>query len=532
MADDARTGGMIALVPTPEDADRLAVDGGEAPDDLHLTLVYLGDDVTGWTEDVVDKLTADLDDATTGLGGLVAARVIGPAQFNADGGPNGDMDPCAVYLVSDTNKVGPLRDAVMELLERHSLPVPEQHTPFLPHITGGYNIDPSALAPAGPVTFDRLRLALGEQEIDIPLGEPLGEISEDDTSMVEAKAANMSAGRRRKLAKQGHTLRKEDENYPIGNLGDLANAVRAWGRAKPGDRPALKRHLLAEARRLNAPKATVDRIRQLETKSARLAGVELKVASPDPRAARLRAYWAHGKGLKKWFRGLKVAGNFRRLRRHLAKYVQGKRILNGLTANIYHEATGQWPGRRGNKSLPVVPEFKSLWDDDPEIVHDDHEAAMCDGIDEWGSEFLDRADDVADPDGYPDDVDGGDGGDGGGQADEIAPAGDPAGGETKAAPPVGLVTIPAADLPEMLFPDDHTVIYPGQDVLDDDDGVDQLMLDADAAILAADLLVTDDDEPEPWTEVAARSRRYQLDGDAVLRPVDSVGQDAPPAVWM
>lgn len=523
MADDPRTAGMIALVPTVEDAERLAVQGGDDPDALHLTLVYLGDDVTDWDDNQVDQLTADLDSATTALGGPLSARVMGHALFNPDGGPDGDMDPAAVYLVGDTSEVGPLRDSVLELLARHELPVAEQHTPFLPHVTGGYKLDTSVLSEPGPVTFDRLRIALGDQEIDVPIGEPLTELDDDyqpptpiPVDEVEVKG-DVAATRRHKLAEQGHTLRKEDENYPIGNLSDLDNAIQAWGRAKESDRPALKRHLLKEARRLNASKETLARIRNLgsSSKELPLAGVETKVASPDPRAARLRAYWAHGKGLAKWFRGLGVPGNFRRLRRLLAKYVHGERILNGLTANIYHEATGTWPGRRGNKALPFAEfGFKSLWDDDPEVVADDGEQAMCMGIDEWGQEFLDRADDVADPDGEPD-----------GEQD-AAPVG--AGVEEKAAPPVGLVTIPAADLPPDLFPDDY---------LDDDpDDVDRLMLDVDAAILAADRLVAADGDgnpdDEPWTEVAARDRRYVLGADAVLEPVDDDNdrrRDAPPA---
>jgi hypothetical protein len=43
-------GGMIALMPTPEDAKRLAIKGGEAWSELHLTLAFLGDDMSTWTE--------------------------------------------------------------------------------------------------------------------------------------------------------------------------------------------------------------------------------------------------------------------------------------------------------------------------------------------------------------------------------------------------------------------------------------------------------------------------------------------------
>lgn len=465
MADDPQTAGMIALVPTVEDAERLAVQGGDDPDTLHLTLVYLGDDVTDWDDNRVDKLTADLDSATTALGGPLSARVMGHALFNPDGGPDGDMDPCAVYLVGDTAEVGPLRDSVLELLARHELPVAEQHTPFLPHVTGGYGVDTSALSEPGPVTFDRLRIALGDQEIDVPIGEPLTELDDDYEAPTPIPVDEVEVKKSPAAAKDS------------GSGGTYT--YNSASKELPAD------------------------------------GVETKVASPDPRAARLRAYWAHGKGLKKWFRGLKVRGNFRRLQRHLRKYVHDMRILKGTTANVYHEATGQWPGRREHKALPAEAEFKSLWDyDDPDIdTPDENEQAMCVGIDEWGQEFLDRVDDVTDPDGEPD-------------GEQAAPVG--TGVEEKAAPPVGLVTIPAADLPPDLFPDDSLGDDPGD--------VDRVMLDVDAAILAADRLVAADDDgnsdDEPWTEVAGRDRRYVLGADAVLEPVDDdddLRRNAPPA---
>lgn len=442
MADTPRTAGMIALIPTTEDAHRLAVAGGEDPDDLHLTLVYLGDDVTDWDDEVVDQLTTDLDEATTALGGRLAARVMGHAAFNPDGGPDADRDPCAVYLVGDTNQVGPLRDSVLELLARHKLPIATQHDPYLPHVTAGDNLDAAGLAGAGPIQFDRLRLALGDQEIDVPLGEALAEL--------------------------------EEKSVPV----------------RPAPRLPARRHAAGRA-----------------TESRR---VEVKVASPDPRAARLRAYWAHGKGLKKWFRGLDVAGNFRRLRRALATKHVPARMLDGLTANIYHEATGQWPGRRASKTLPHVVEHKSLWDfDDPDAdMPDEVELALCEGIDEWGTEFLDR-DDIADPDG---DTPG---------EPAAAEIGAETSAEIKAAgPALGMVTIPAADLDPDLMPGLLEVLGAEPDPR----GVDQLMLDVDAAILAADQFLlaeeTTDEDDESWVDVASRDRAYQVGADGVLAPVD------------
>ena len=457
MADDApRTAGMIALVPTAEDAERLAVPSGDDPDKLHLTLVFLGDDVTGWDGDTVDQLTTDLDAHTTGLGGPLSARVMGHGHFNPDGGPNGDMDPCAVYLVGDTSEVPQLRDAVMELLARHGLPVGEQHTPFQPHINGGFGLGPTALSETGPVTFDRLRLALGDQEVDVPLGEDLTELDDD-----------------------------YQPPTPI-----------------PVDETEVKEH--PAAARDSGDIGTY----KTSTQPAAAAGVEVKVASPDPRAVKLRAYWAHGEGLAKWFRGLGVPGNFRRLRSTLAKYVQQPRMLDGLTANVFHEATGQWPGKHGHKALPGA-ELKSLWDDEPDDAAAGDEQAMCEGIDEWGQEFLDGADDVEDPDGE--------------HADPAGPAPVAAGVEEKATPPAATVTIPAADLVD-LFPDGG----------DDPGAVDPLMLGVDAAILAGDQIVpTEDPDDESWVDVASRDQRYEMGADAVLEPVADQDQNrwrlAPPA---
>lgn len=74
--------------------------------------------------------------------------------------------------------------------------------------------------------------------------------------------------------------------------------------------------------------------------------IEAKVMSPDPRAAKLREYWAHGPGTKKWRPG--TPGDFDRLRRHLRKYVP-PHMLNGLTANIHKLATGTWPGKNAHR---------------------------------------------------------------------------------------------------------------------------------------------------------------------------------------
>lgn len=197
------TGGMLALVPTAADIARLAVDGGDPPEELHLTLAYLGDDVTDWDADrvaAVQELALHVTDqraeyaaavraaqergedpppevrddwARPGQRGPVEGSVFSHAVFN----PNGDNghDPATVYLLDGTRDrdsidmlhtdlVGRARDAL------GTVDFPEQHHPFVPHITAGYGLPVDRLTYTGPVTFDRLRVALGGQVTDYPLG--------------------------------------------------------------------------------------------------------------------------------------------------------------------------------------------------------------------------------------------------------------------------------------------------------------------------------------------------------------------------
>lgn len=269
MADE-QTGGMIALIPRAADLEDLVVSGGEAADELHLTLVYLGDDVTGWSTPSVNRVISAVSGAAARMPSL-SARVFGHATFNPDG--HAGRKPCAVYLVGDTSVFDELR-------QEFSAHVPgdvEQHAPYFAHITAGYGIPQSRLSHTGEILFDTLRLALAGEYWDFPLADI------DNPDMTGEEVLELA------------------EDFEISD------------------------ELLDE-----------------------------KVMSPDPRAAKLREYWAHGAGRKKW-------NTFRALRRHLAKYVSNPRVLDGLTANIYKLAKGTWPGRRGEKVISPISseEFKA-----------------------------------------------------------------------------------------------------------------------------------------------------------------------------
>lgn len=164
----AQTGGMVALLPDRPTAKRLAARGGAPADKLHLTLAYLGDDVTGWTADqrsgLVDGIRGIAADASP-----VKGRVLGHTVFNADGGPDGDTDPCTVYLIGDAQGLDGLLKQVRAEVSGAKAGVPAQREPFVAHITAGEGLDPAKLPGSGPVRFDRLVVALAGDWNVIPL---------------------------------------------------------------------------------------------------------------------------------------------------------------------------------------------------------------------------------------------------------------------------------------------------------------------------------------------------------------------------
>lgn len=194
------TGGMVALIPAAEDAAKLAVEGGDPADQLHLTLAYLGDDVTDWDAEIVAavhevarKLTdpaATEDDETQpvpvdghdyrgpGQRGPLTLYIFSHSHFNPNGGPD-DQEPCMVYQFSDEGDLRAVEslhsDVCWQVKEAiGEVNFPEQHARFQPHVTAGYNLPPDALRFTGPVTFDRLRVALAGTVADYPLGKSSG----------------------------------------------------------------------------------------------------------------------------------------------------------------------------------------------------------------------------------------------------------------------------------------------------------------------------------------------------------------------
>jgi 2'-5' RNA ligase len=167
------TGGMVALVPQADDLARLAVPGAEPKDQLHTTLYFLGD-----AADIPAEVRAGILAQVEEVAGRfppVEGSAFAVNLFN----PAGAEPAWVLGVGGDT--LAPFRDAVSEAiaLGAGGWAMPEQHSPWVPHVTIGYGAavgDGMAEQLAdrtGPVVFDRLRVAYGTQVRDFPLeGDP------------------------------------------------------------------------------------------------------------------------------------------------------------------------------------------------------------------------------------------------------------------------------------------------------------------------------------------------------------------------
>lgn len=177
-AAEVHTGAMIALVPGEDDLRRLAVVDGEPRNQLHVTLVYLGeaDDIS---MDARTKLVERLEKVLGGRG-AVAGEAFAVSVFNPPGRvkeDGKDRDTCIVLGLSgrELDQIHMTVDGVARDVQdtTRGFGLPEQHVPWIPHVTLVYTDDVRRVAAltdkTGPVTFDRVRLAFGDDVHDIPL---------------------------------------------------------------------------------------------------------------------------------------------------------------------------------------------------------------------------------------------------------------------------------------------------------------------------------------------------------------------------
>lgn len=161
------TGGMIALIPSDADIARLALDGEEPPEDLHLTLWYLGDEEINVAQRL--RVMHGVMHAVQGVP-VIHGNAFGAAHWNPE-----SEHPAWVLNVgdgedSDVWNLAHVRGSIISQITGFDMP--EQHTPWQPHICIAYSSDDLLNAMSertGPVTFDRVRIAFGHDITDIQL---------------------------------------------------------------------------------------------------------------------------------------------------------------------------------------------------------------------------------------------------------------------------------------------------------------------------------------------------------------------------
>jgi len=161
--DTATRGVMLCLKPSPEVAEQLALQGGELPERLHVTLAYLGDE-----DELSDEQHEDLDDIAlrfaTEAGAPLKGQVAGLGLFPDAG------DGEVAYAPVDVPGVSSLATSLRDHLGERGFPVRTDHD-YTPHMTVGYGMPdrPEPLAPTD-VEFTDLVLARGGDEVRYPFG--------------------------------------------------------------------------------------------------------------------------------------------------------------------------------------------------------------------------------------------------------------------------------------------------------------------------------------------------------------------------
>lgn len=162
-ADEEHTGICVAFWLDDADARAMAVEGCEPPDQLHMTLAYLGKT----TDETIDReaLESTLKDFA-GTHDAVSAWIAGEGVFHT---PN---DGDAIVALIDAPGLPTWRQDLVVALEAAGLPVSNDHG-FTPHITLAY-VEPGedldiAIPADYKLNWDTFTLAWGSERITFKL---------------------------------------------------------------------------------------------------------------------------------------------------------------------------------------------------------------------------------------------------------------------------------------------------------------------------------------------------------------------------
>lgn len=170
-AGASSSGVIVCLVPPRSVADDLAVPGGEAPEDLHVTLVHLGD-VAALGDEQRAKLSIIAETFAQWFMPMTG-RFNGVARFSAPDGTD------AAVLTLDAPDLSAARERLVHALDAHGYQVSDAHG-FVPHMTRAYVVrgEPmpggDAIEPV-PVMFTEVGIWIGGARCSFPQPQPFAQ---------------------------------------------------------------------------------------------------------------------------------------------------------------------------------------------------------------------------------------------------------------------------------------------------------------------------------------------------------------------
>lgn len=248
-AEPPSNGAMIALYPTPPQAEALAIEGGQPADELHLTLVYLGDADGVNASEVRDALGDDLGRPLGGQAGDVF-------QF-----PKGD-DGVPLNVSPAVEGLEDFRAELVRRLAAAGIEDASSFSDWVPHICLGYDNDPAeAEGKVGlPLSFDSVAVVVAGERTDVALTASIDdpaerwdaivqEVEQDETepepvlaSLEVTSAASETFAMLRLAANEAEAARarefaalKEAQTRDQGTLREVLGALRALAIKPSGD---------------------------------------------------------------------------------------------------------------------------------------------------------------------------------------------------------------------------------------------------------------------------------------------------------
>lgn len=156
-AVEGHTGCMVALFPGDSVAGRIAVDGGEHPSELHVTLAYLGA-ASGLDLDRLKAVVAGVAEGAVPLSGEIS----GIGVFTAN------PEQAVTYASVDLPGLPSFRQRLVEALVDASFPVATNHG-YTPHMTLTYEDRRDLAVENLPLEFDAVWIVAAGERFSFPL---------------------------------------------------------------------------------------------------------------------------------------------------------------------------------------------------------------------------------------------------------------------------------------------------------------------------------------------------------------------------